>query len=197
MNLSLDYLLTLFFIWRFGTGIFFFSGAWNLRLMFWLSRLTMKFFICTVGIERSSWRITLNVRPLSLISSYLLTSQGSRDSSVGIATIYGLDGTGIESWWVEIFRTRPDRPWGPPSPLYNGYRVFPRGKAAGAWCWPPTPIHSAKVLKYGRTIPLLALRALVACIGTTFTFLTWSQENLLTNKMCASVSVESFVWLLS
>jgi len=33
----------------------------------------------------------------------------------------------------EIFRTRPDRPWGPPSPLYNGYRVFPKGKAAGAW----------------------------------------------------------------
>jgi hypothetical protein len=34
----------------------------------------------------------------------------------------------------EIFRTRPDRPWGPPSLLYNGYRVFPGGKAAGAWC---------------------------------------------------------------
>jgi hypothetical protein len=33
-----------------------------------------------------------------------------------------------------IFRTRPDRPWGPPSLLYNGYRVFPWGKAAGAWC---------------------------------------------------------------
>jgi hypothetical protein len=33
-----------------------------------------------------------------------------------------------------IFRTRPDRPWGQPSLLYNGYRVFPGGKAAGAWC---------------------------------------------------------------
>ena len=33
----------------------------------------------------------------------------------------------------EIFRTRPDRPWGPSSLLYNGYRVFPRGKATGAW----------------------------------------------------------------
>ena len=33
----------------------------------------------------------------------------------------------------------PDRPWGPPSLLYNGYRVFPGGKAAEAWCWPPTP----------------------------------------------------------
>jgi hypothetical protein len=34
----------------------------------------------------------------------------------------------------EIFRTRPDRPWGPPSLLYNGYRAFSRGKATGAWC---------------------------------------------------------------
>jgi hypothetical protein len=34
----------------------------------------------------------------------------------------------------EIFRTRPDRRWGPPSLLYSGYRVFPGGKAAGAWC---------------------------------------------------------------
>ena len=28
----------------------------------------------------------------------------------------------------EIFRICPDRPWGPPSLLYNGYRVFPGGK---------------------------------------------------------------------
>ena len=26
------------------------------------------------------------------------------------------------------FSARPDRPWGPPNLLYNGYRVFPRGK---------------------------------------------------------------------
>jgi len=39
----------------------------------------------------------------------------------------------------EIFRTRSDRPWGPPSLLYNWYRVFPGDKAAGAWRWLPTP----------------------------------------------------------
>jgi hypothetical protein len=46
----------------------------------------------------------------------------------------GLRGPRIESLLGgggEIFRTRPDRPWGPPSLLYNGYRVFPGGKAAG------------------------------------------------------------------
>jgi len=36
---------------------------------------------------------------------------------------------------------------GPPSFLYNGYGVFPGGKAARAWCWPPTPIFRAEVLK--------------------------------------------------
>jgi len=42
----------------------------------------------------------------------------------------------------EIFRTHPDRPWGPPSLLYNRYRVFPGGKAGGAWRLPPTPSNA-------------------------------------------------------
>jgi len=50
-------------------------------------------------------------------------------SLVGIATGYGLHGPGIESrCGDDIFRTCPDRPWGPPVLLYNGYRVFPGGK---------------------------------------------------------------------
>jgi hypothetical protein len=44
----------------------------------------------------------------------------------------------------EIFCTRPDRPWGRPNLLHNGYRVFPGGKAAGTWRWPPT-LSSAEV----------------------------------------------------
>ena len=38
--------------------------------------------------------------------------KGHAHSSVGIATSYGLDGPGIESWWKLIFRTHPDRRWG-------------------------------------------------------------------------------------
>jgi len=58
-----------------------------------------------------------------------------RDSSVGIATRYGLDSPRIESrWGGEIFRTRPARPWGPPNLLYSGYQVsFPVVKRRGAW----------------------------------------------------------------
>jgi hypothetical protein len=56
-----------------------------------------------------------------------------RDSSVGIATRYRLDGPGSNPGEGEIFRTLPDRPWVPPSLLYNGYRVFPGGKSGEAW----------------------------------------------------------------
>jgi hypothetical protein len=39
---------------------------------------------------------------------------------------YGLDGSGIESRWGEIFRTHSDRPWGPPSLMYSEYQLcFP------------------------------------------------------------------------
>ena len=38
------------------------------------------------------------------------------------------DGPGIESrWGGEIFRTRPEWPWGPPSLLYNGAKRPGRG----------------------------------------------------------------------
>ena len=40
----------------------------------------------------------------------------------------------------EIFRTRRDWSWDPPFLLYNGYQVFPGGKAAEAWRWPLIPI---------------------------------------------------------
>ena len=51
--------------------------------------------------------------------------------AVGIETPYMLDCP--NPFGSEIFRTRSDRPWGSPSLLYNGYRVFPGGKAAWAW----------------------------------------------------------------
>jgi hypothetical protein len=55
-----------------------------------------------------------------------------RVSSVGIATCYGLDGPGIESRWGRDFPQPSRPPWGPPSLLYNGYRVcFPVVKRPG------------------------------------------------------------------
>jgi hypothetical protein len=70
----------------------------------------------------------------------------SRDNVVGIVTRYGLESPGIESRWGEIFRAYPDRLRGPPSLLYNGYRVFPGGKG-GRGLMLTTPPSSAKVKK--------------------------------------------------
>jgi len=52
-------------------------------------------------------------------------------SVVGVATRHEMEVPGIESRWGEIFRTSSDRLRGPPSLLYNGYRVFPGNK--GGW----------------------------------------------------------------
>jgi len=52
------------------------------------------------------------------------------DSSVGIVTGYGLEGPGIESWGGggRDFPHLSRPALGPPSLLYNEYRVFPWGK---------------------------------------------------------------------
>jgi hypothetical protein len=64
-----------------------------------------------------------------------------RDSSVGLATRFGLEGPGIESRWGGARFSAPVQTGPGAHPfLYNGYRVFPGSKAAGAWRLPPTHI---------------------------------------------------------
>ena len=63
---------------------------------------------------------------------------------------------------TRFFRTRPDRPWGPPTHLYNGYWVFPGSKAAEAWRWPPTS-HLAPKLRKSKAIRLLPFWSFLAC----------------------------------
>jgi len=45
------------------------------------------------------------------------------------------------------FSTPPDRPWGPPSLLYNGYRVFPWGKVQLGRAADHSPPSSAAVME--------------------------------------------------
>ena len=78
-------------------------------------------------------------------------------SSVGITTGYGLGGPEIESRWGRDFHTCPDRPWGPPSLLYNEYRVFSEGKERPGRDADPSPPSSAVVMKgksYTSTPPM-------------------------------------------
>jgi len=87
----------------------------------------------------------------------ILHYQCGPGSSVGITTGYRLGGPGIESRLGEILRTSPDRPWGPPSLLYNGYRVSPGGKERPGRDADPSPPSSAVVKKgssYTSTPPI-------------------------------------------
>ena len=73
--------------------------------------------------------------------------KGGPGSVVGIATGYGLDGPGSNPGRGEIFRTCPERPWGPTSLLYNGYLVFLGGKERPGRDADPSPPSSDVVKK--------------------------------------------------
>jgi hypothetical protein len=63
----------------------------------------------------------------------------SRDSLVSTAVATGWMVGSSNPRREEIFRTRPDQSWDPPSPIYSRYRFFSGDKVAGTWRWPPTP----------------------------------------------------------
>ena len=69
----------------------------------------------------------------SYYTCYVQYGAGIAQSVQRLATGLAVRGSNPGGGGDEIFRIRPDLPWGPTSLLYNGYRVFPGGKAAGAW----------------------------------------------------------------
>ena len=97
------------------------------------------------------------------------------DSSVGIATGYGLDGPGIESRWERDFQHLSRPALGPTLLLYNGYRVFPEGKKRPGRDADPSSLLVPWSRK-SRAIPLLPLwavspvQSLRACTRVHFTF---------------------------
>jgi len=103
-----------------------------------------------------------------------LSDIGGPGSVVGIATGYGLDGPGSNPGEGKIFRTCPDRPWGPPSLLYNGYWVFPGGKERPGCDADPSPPSSAvghervELYLYSPFGPYGLYRASVPVEGYTF-----------------------------
>jgi hypothetical protein len=121
------------------------------------------------------WKLQLKARK-KLIISNLTAILGSRDSVVGIATGYGLEGPGIESRWGEIFRTYPDRLRAPPNLLYNGYRVFPGGKG-GRGVMLTTHTLLVPRLRKSWAIPPLTLWVLLGLLQGSFFFFFFCNVN--------------------
>ena len=95
---------------------------------------------------------------------------GGRDSSVGIATGYGLEGPGIESRWGRDF-PHPSRPaLGPTQPPVQWVPGrFPGGKAAGRGPLTTQPTQRRGYRK-SRAVHLLPFWAFVGCCRVKFTF---------------------------
>ena len=102
-----------------------------------------------------------------------------QNSVVGIAMGWTVQGSNPAGG--EIFRTRPDRPWGPPSLLYSGYRVcFPEVKRPGLGVnhQPPFSVEVKERVELYLYSPLWVF---VACsrekITVTFLLLDIIQQN--------------------
>jgi hypothetical protein len=82
--------------------------------------------------SQNHWNLLNGKRPQIIKKKAPLYICGSRDSSVGVASGYGLKGQGpvvrVKAVHVQF--------WGPRSPLSIRYReISPGGKEAGTWSW--------------------------------------------------------------
>jgi hypothetical protein len=82
---------------------------------------------------------------LAVAVSFQQASQwaGLAQSVLRISTGWTVRGSNPDGG--EIFRTCPDRPWGPPIILYNGYWVFPGGKERPRRDTDSSPPSSAEI----------------------------------------------------
>jgi hypothetical protein len=81
-------------------------------------------------------KLSVEIR-LFLKKSHLI-SNVNRCIIILNASGYGLAGPVTEFRWGKIFRYRPDGPWGPAIPLYNGYQVSYGVKRAGHGIYHPS-----------------------------------------------------------
>jgi hypothetical protein len=119
----------------------------------------------------------------------------SRGSSVSTVPAYGLDdrglipdrgrGRGFFLQWL-----RPDRLWGPPSLLYNGYRgSFPRGKALPRRDADHSP-HLVPRLRMSRSYTSSHPCASTACSETTLPFTLVGRMRRVVTCDCTSWKME-------
>ena len=102
------------------------------------SLIVLSEFTCTHGCHHAAnqmrfalFRTLLRTALRPVLCSFVMLARG-RNSSVGIATPYELDGPGIEFRWRRDFPHPSRSALGPTSLIYNGYRVsFPGVKRPG------------------------------------------------------------------
>jgi hypothetical protein len=70
---------------------------------------------------------------------------------------------GLNSGKGKIFHTCLARPWGPPSLLNNGYRVFPWGRTRPRRDADLSPLLAPRYKKKSTAVHLFSLMAFVAC----------------------------------
>jgi hypothetical protein len=80
---------------------------------------------------------------------------------------------------VRDFQNPPYRPCGPPSELYNGYRVILGGSAAEGWRWPPTPSSAVvnekvKLNFYFPSVPLWHVVVWILPLPLLVRYQVWS-----------------------
>jgi hypothetical protein len=134
-------------------------------------------------------------------------------SVVGIATGYVLDGPGIESRWGRDlpYLSRPT--WGPPSLLYNGYRVFPGVKSGRNVTLTPHPLlvpwsRKSRAITSTSIMGLRPVQTLSACKRVHFYITSalrwtlfwglqrWPDDGQMTETCCHNkqISKYCFVW---
>jgi hypothetical protein len=95
----------------------------------------------------------------------------------------------------EIFRTHPDRLWGPPSLLYNGYRVsFPGLKQAGRGVNHP-PSSSSRVKERVELYLYSSSGPSWPVVGRTLPFFTFIARVEVNTVMLLKIQVFQYVML--
>jgi hypothetical protein len=73
----------------------------------------------------------------------------------------------------EIFHTLPDGPWGPPSLLYNAYRIFSRSKASETRRRPPTASYAEVKERVELYLYSPSKFSWLVCVSLTVFSVTW------------------------
>ena len=101
---------------------------------------TQRFTISILNLEKLKVFVRFNIFAFRTNFCYITYFHGGRDSSVGIATRYGLDGPGIESQWGSRFSAPVQTGPGAHPAFYTmGIGSFPKAKRPGRGAdHPPT-----------------------------------------------------------